>query len=358
MAGTVKLYCGKTLNRVCVDADLSGVTTLQSSQTTDCSVSNTTAVCSTRKVIDWSQFDWSQSELTSAQRTALQNLLERYFDLFSTGLSDIGRTNVTRHHIVTGDNHPLRQRPYRQPFSLRQEAEHQVQSMLENDIIKPSSSPWSSPVLLVPKKDGSFRFCIDFHRLNDVTVKDAYPIPPVDDTLAALGGAQFFSTSDLASGYWQIELDAESQPKTEFTIHSGHYDSQAMHFGLCNAPSTFQRLMELVLRGLTWDACLMYLDNIIIFSSTFEQHLVRLQLVLDRFRQAGLKLSPIKCHFAKTKGNYLGHQVSKRGILTDPSMLAKVLNWPTPKTVKEVKAFLGIASYYRRFIDNFAHSCC
>ena len=214
--------------------------------------------------------------------------------------------------------------------------------MLENDIIKPSSSPWSSPVLLVPKKDGSFRFCIDFHRLNDVTVKDAYPIPRVDDTLAALGGAQFFSTLDLASGYWQIELDAESQPKTEFTTHSGHYDSQAMHFGLCNAPSTFQRLMELVLRGLTWDTCLMYLDNIIIFSSTFEQHLVRLQLVLDRFRQAGLKRSPIKCHFAKTQGNYLGHQVSKRGILTDPSMLAKFSTGQHPTPLKRSRRFSAL----------------
>ena len=125
VAGTAKLYRGKTLGRV--DADLSCVTTLQPSQTTDCSVSNTTAFCSTRKVIDWSQLDWSQSELSSAQRAALQNLLERYSDLFSTGLFDIGRTNVTRHHIATGDHHPLRQRPYRQPFSLRQEAEHQVQ---------------------------------------------------------------------------------------------------------------------------------------------------------------------------------------------------------------------------------------
>ena len=192
MDGTVKLYRGKTLGRVCVDADLSGVTTLQPSQTTDCSVSNTTAFCSTCKVINWSQFDWSQSELTSAQRAVLQNLLERYSDLFSTGLSDIGRTNVTRHHIATDDHHPLRQRPYRQPSSLCQEAEHQVHSMLENDIIKPNSSPWSSPVLLLPKKNGRFWFCIEFICLNDVTVKDAYPIPRVDATLAALGGAQFY----------------------------------------------------------------------------------------------------------------------------------------------------------------------
>ena len=162
VAGTVKLYGGKTFDRVCVDADLSGVTTLQPSQTTNCSVSKTTAFCSTRKVIDWSQFDWSQSEPTSAQQAALRILLDRYFDLFSTGLSDFGRTHVTRHHIATGDHHPLRQRPYRQPFSLCQEAEHQVQSMLENDIIKPFSSQWSSPVLLVPKKMEVFGFALTF----------------------------------------------------------------------------------------------------------------------------------------------------------------------------------------------------
>ena len=179
---------------------------------------------------------------------------------------------------------------------------------------------------MVPKKDGSFRFCIEFRRPNDFTVKGAYPIPQVDDTLVALGGAQFFSTLDLASGYWQVELDAESHPKTAFTTHSGHYEFQVMPFGLCNAPSTFQRLMELALGGLTWDACLIYLDDIIIFSSTYEQHLVRLQLVLDRLRNAGLKLSFIKCPFEKIQVNYLGNQVSKRGILNDPSKLAKVLN--------------------------------
>ena len=262
--------------------------------------------------------------------------------------SDVGRTTVTRHNIPTGNNSPLRQRPYRQPFHIRTEVERQIQGMITNDIIRPSSSPWSSPILMVPKKDGSFRFCVDFRRLNDITTKDAYPLPRVDETSEGLGGARYFSTLDLATGYWQVELDEESKPKSAFATHDGHYKFQVM------PPATFQRLVELVLSGLNWDVCLIYLDDIIIFSATFDENVARLRQVFDRLRQAGLTLTPKKCTFALGQVQYLDHIVSKDEIAVDPSKVVKVHDWPTPNSVKDVRTFLGMASYYRKFVPDFA----
>ena len=342
--GNTKLYRGKTLGRVSNAMDYNHLNVLQQSQSSSHDKQN----------VAQDQFDWTQSSLTPTERTSLQRLLDEYSDLFSTGPGDIGRTTVTTHSISTGSSQPIRRRPYRQPFHVRQEVERHVQNMLDSDVIKPSSSPWSSPIIMVPKKDGTFRFCVDFRHLNEVTIKDAFPLPRVDETLESLGGARYFSTLDLASGYWQVELDPESQPKTAFTTRSGHYEFQVMPFGLCNAPATFQRLMEMVLRGLNWDVCLIYLDDIIIFSATFQDHLSRLRQVFDRLRQAGLKFSPKKCHFAQQQVEYLGHIVSKHGIAVDPSKVSKVRDWPTPRSVKEVRTFLGVASYYRRFVPEFA----
>ena len=162
--------------------------------------------------------------------------------------------------------------------------------MLNQHVIQPSFSPWSSPVVMVKKKDGSWRFCIDYHKLNAATHRDAYPLPKIDATLDSLAGSTLFTTVDLASGYWQVEVAPQDKEKTAFSTPKGHYEFNVMPFGLTNAPAMFQRLMECILAGLSGEQCLIYLDDIIIFSSPFEDHLLRLTSVFDRLRSAGLKL--------------------------------------------------------------------
>ena len=226
--------------------------------------------------------------------------------------------------------------------------------MLENDIIEPSVSPWASPIVLVRKSDGTFRFCVDYRRLNSVTHQDAFPLPRIDATLDNLGAARFFSTLDLQSGYWQVPVNECDREKTAFVTPSGLYQFKCMPFGLTNAPATFQRLMNAVLRGLTPSQCLVYLDDIIVFSSTFDEHIHRLRSVFGALRSANLKVKPRKCHLLQSEVKFLGHIVSSQGIATDPSKVKAAREWPVPTSVKTLKSFLGFASYYRRFIRNFA----
>ncbi len=215
-------------------------------------------------------------------------------------------------------------------------------------------SPWASPVVLVPKRDGTTRFCIDYRRLNAQTKKDVYPIPRIDDILDTLGTAKYFSVLDLASGYWQVELDKEARQKSAFITHRGLFEFVRMPFGLCNAPATFQRLMQVVLSGLEWDSCFVYLDDILIASTTSEEHLRHLGEVFMRLRRAGLRLKPKKCHLLREELSYLGHVVSASGIKPDPAKVDKVRSYPTPTDATKVRQFLGLASYYRRFIPAFA----
>ena len=213
-----------------------------------------------------------------------------------------------------------------------------------------SDSSWASPIVLIKKKDGKTRFCIDFRKLNDVTRKDAQPLPRIDETLYAMGGACYFSTLDLASGYWQVERDPKDKEKTAFVTPYGLYQFNVMPFGLCNAPATFQQLMEQVLAGLHWSVCLVYLDDIIVFSSTVDRHLEILREVLTRLRSAGLKIKPSKCHMLQTSVHYLGHVISARGIETDPGKIKCIVDWPILSNEKYLMSFLGLASHYRRFI--------
>ena len=219
--------------------------------------------------------------------------------------------------------------------------------MLQNDIIQPSASPWASPVVLVQKRDGSQRFCVDYRKLNNVTKKDAYPIPRIDDTLDTLVGSCWFSTLDLVSGYWQVKVAEQDRKKTAFCVPEGLFEFKVLPFGLNNVPATFQRLMDLVLSGLKWNACLVYLDDVIIFGRTFEEHLFWLKEVFERFREAGLKLKPSKCSFCQSQVRFLGHVVSSAGVSTDPDKTTLVANWPTPTSCKDVQKFVGLASYYR-----------
>ena len=296
----------------------------------------------------------SCAHLNEQQGKQVRELILEYQDVFSRDDMDIGKTDLVKHSISTGDSRPIRQ-PYRRlPIWQQQEAETQIKDMLERGVIEKSNSPWASPIVLVKKKDGTTRFCIDYQRLNEVTIKDAYPLPRIDDTLDALSGAEWFSTLDLASGYWQVELDEDAKEKSAFTVRGGLYQWRVMPFGLCNAPSTFERLMERILTGLHWEILLVYLDDIIIYGKTFEDELARLRVVFKKMREAKLKLKPKKCHLFKKKVAYLGHVVSAEGVSTDPDKIEAVKRWPAPKTVTEVRSFLGLASYYRRFIQGFA----
>ena len=317
-------------------------------------VSNQTLNDSTNSnKLDLKEFKLNK-ELSDDQNKQLLALIERYSDVFSRSDYDLGKTNLIKHPINTGNAEPVKQAPYRIPQKMREITNKKIEELLNADLIEYSSSPWASPTLLVPKRDGSWRFCIDFRKLNKATHKDAYPMPRVDDSIDALGDSYYFSSLDLISGFWQIQLDAEAKEKTAFVIQNGMYQFKYMPFGLCNGPSTFQRLMDMVLRKLSWSCCIAYFDDIIVYSKTFEQHLIDLEAVLARLRQANLKVKPSKCSFACDSIVFLGFLITRVGIRPDPSKIEKIANIVPPTTVTDVKSFLGLASYYRKFIPKLS----
>eukprot|EP00117_Sycon_ciliatum_P034902 scpid20142/ scgid26552/ Retrovirus-related Pol polyprotein from transposon 17.6; Protease; Reverse transcriptase; Endonuclease len=297
----------------------------------------------------------SEQPVVEAEQLArLRTLVEQYRCVFAMNMSELGRTDVLKHEIRTSCDGPVYEPARRLPWSSRETCRKLVDDMLEQGVIEESVSPWSSPVVLVRKKDGSTRFCVDYRRVNAITVKDPYPLPRIDDTLDALGGAMYFSTLDLCSGYHQMPMDEADKAKTAFSTPDGHYEFNVMPFGVCNGPSSFQRLMSAVLRGLQWQMCLVYLDDIIVFSKTFDEHLERLEAVFQRLLEAGLRLKPSKCHLLRTEVNFLGHVVTKDGVRTDPDKIETVSEWRCPKNVAEVRSFMGFCGYYRRFVKDFA----
>ena len=302
----------------------------------------------------WEMVSRVGDDVNKDEKEELFSLLLEFADVFSLSTKNLGHTKVLQHRIDTGNAQPVHLPPRRIPHARREELKEMLRDMLEKNAIEHSDSPWSSPIVLVKKKDGTTRFCVDYRKVNEVTRKDAYPLPRVDDTLDTLAGSKFFSTLDLTTGYWQVEVAPEDQPKTAFTTPEGLYQFKVMPFGLCNAPATFQRLMDRVLGGLKWSSCLVYFDDIIVVGRTFKDHLHHLSKVLAQLRGAGLKLKPTKCSLCQQRVAFLGHIVSAEGIATDPSKTDAVSKWPTPLSKKEVQQFLGLANYYRRFVKNFA----
>ncbi|UYV70559.1 hypothetical protein LAZ67_7003536 [Cordylochernes scorpioides] len=289
--------------------------------------------------------------LAYTEKEQLKQVLERYEDLFSSGL---GRSNLAKHRIDTEGAKPIKHKPYRVSAKEREIIKEQIDEMLRDGIIRPSSSPWSFPVILVKKRDGKYRFCVDYRKLNDVTVKDVYPIPRIDEVLDTLQGSKYFSAIDLKSGYWQVEVEEKDKEKTAFTTAHGLYEFNVMPFGLCNAPATFERNMENMLGNLRWQICLCYLDDVIIYSSDFSTHLKRIEAVLKCFREANLKLNNKKCQFAFEELEILGHITNQHGIKPAEHNIKAIRDFPRPKKIKEVQSFLGMCSYYRKFIKGFS----
>ena len=269
--------------------------------------------------------------------------------------NDLGLTSLAQHAIDTGDAKPIKQPFRRVPLAFADEEKKAIDKLLSQGVIRPSKSPWASALCLVRKKDGSVRPCVDYRRLNKVTKPDAFPVPKVDECIDAVSGSKIFSTLDLTSGYFQVPVKEEDIPKTAFISKHGLYEFTSTLFGMINSGATFQRVMELALKGLQWHICIIYIDDCIIFSTTFDEHIERLKLVFQRLREANLKLKPKKCEILKGEVTFLGFRVtSQGGVKPDPNNVSKVLQWPVPGNDTEVKQFLGLCSYYRKHVKNFS----
>ena len=290
------------------------------------------------------------THLTLSQQQQLVELKENFKDVFQ----DVpGRTDVVTHDIPTGDARPVRLPPYRLAHKSQDFLREEIKTLLQQEIIEPSKSPWAAPIVLVAKKDGSTRMCVDYRKLNAITQADPYPLPRIEELIDGIGQSTFITTLDLTKGYYQVPMEQASKDKTAFVTPFGKYQFRTMPFGLISAPSTFQRLMDEVLREL-YPFAVAYLDDILIHSATWEDHLGHLSRVLQRIRQAGLRIKARKCNFAVNECKYLGHIVGKGRIRPMQCKVDAVQAFTQPTTKKQVRAFTGLCGYYRRFIPNFS----
>lgn len=299
------------------------------------------------------------NHLNEEENNLITNLCLEFSDIFYLEGDVLTFTNEIKHSIDTNNAKPIFTKSYRYPHIHKEEVKSQINNMLDQGIIRPSISPWSSPVWVVPKKlDASgkpkWRVVIDYRKLNELSVGDKYPLPNISDLLDQLGKCQYFTTLDLASGFHQIEINPNDIPKTAFSVENGHYEFVRMPFGLKNAPSTFQRVMDNILLGIQNERCLVYMDDIIVYSPTIHEHITRLTEVFKRLRKANLKIQPDKCEFLRKEVAYLGHLITEEGVKTNPAKVQCIQNFPIPTNEKEIKSFLGLTGYYRRFIPNFA----
>ena len=291
---------------------------------------------------------------TDKEWTSVKRLVGKYSHIFASSDDELGTVEGTSAHLDTQGQGPIRQKPYRTPYSKRPEMEDQIKTLQNAGIIQPSDSPWSSPALLVSKKDGSSRLVIDYRKVNKICVPNSYPLPNIDDILAQLSGAKYFSKLDLKSGYHQIKLAEEDRPVTAFVTFMGLYEFTKLPFGLSVAPSIFQSTMNRVLAGALYKHCMCYLDDIVIYSSTFQEHLKHLEDVFQRLENAGMKLKMSKCEFLREQIQFLGHVVSASGCTADPEKVSAIRDLCPPNSVKDVRGFIGLCSYYRRYVPAFS----
>ena len=285
----------------------------------------------------------------------LLNLLGKYEKIVALRGDKLGSTDKIKHHIAIPPNTPPIYIPaYRVPYSQKEKIDDEVGKLLDQGIIRESNTPWSFPLLCIPKKDGSMRLVVDFRKLNEVTVSDPYPMPSMRDLIGTIGSSKVYSTIDLLQGFHQIYLDEESSPLTGFSSGSNHFEFVRMPFGLKSSPITFVRLIDSVFKGLMGKACVVYIDDLIILGQNESDHLRNLELVLERLLEANLKLKISKCSFFLKEVAYLGHKITASGIQVTDDKIRAIVNYPRPTNTKAVKSFLGVSGFYRCFVEGYS----
>ena len=286
-------------------------------------------------------------------KKAARELMEEFRDVFDDGVSAVPNENLpVTHEIDTEGARPIKSRIYRTSPAEAEAQLKEIDAMLARSVIEPCESQWGAPVVMVPKKDGTYRFCVDYRGINAVTKKDVYPLPRIDDCLDRLAGMKWFTVLDAKAGYWQLRVDPNSRDKTAFMTKHGLYRFIGMPFGLTNAPASFQRLMDALLAGLTWQECLVFIDDILIFAPTLPELIVRLRSVLMRLR-GKIKLGGKKCQLFRRQLEYLGHDISEKGVATTGRIVEAVKKFEAPTTVKGIQSFMGLCNFYRRFVKDF-----
>ena len=297
--------------------------------------------------------------LSKGQHDRLQEILSSNDDLFSKNKNDIGLTDLLCHTIELKEgSQPFKTNARRLNPEKREAVTETIKGMADCGMIVDSRSPFASGIVMVSKKDGTYRMCIDFRQLNEMTIKDAYPLPRIDETVESMGSARYYSSLDMGSAFWQVPLSEESKKYTAFACHDGLFQCERMPFGLCNATATFQRLMARALSPIMnkyGNLVLCYIDDILIATKTIDEHLDRLQEVFTCLRKAGLKLKASKCVLFETEIVFLGRRISHGEVRPDPERVARVKDWHPPRNKSELVSFLGFASYYREFIPRYAH---
>ena len=286
----------------------------------------------------------------------MQQLLKDYQDVFPDDLPPgLPPDRAITHGIdLLPGSKPVSRPAYRLSVNEASEVEKQIADLVQRGFIRPSTSPWAAPILLVKKKDGSMRMCIDYRALNALTIKNKYPLPRIDELFDQLNGAIYFTKIDLRSGYHQLRVRTTDIPLTAFRTRFGLYEFLVMSFGLTNAPATFMTLMDSVLRPYLGKFVVVFLDDILIYSRSKEEHCEHLRMVFDLLREHKLYAKESKCEFFKTEIHYLGHIVTANGVMMDPAKVEAILKWPHPKNIEELQIFLGLAGFYRKYIKDYA----
>uniref|UniRef100_A0A8R1HID4 RNA-directed DNA polymerase n=1 Tax=Caenorhabditis japonica TaxID=281687 RepID=A0A8R1HID4_CAEJA len=323
---------------------------------TNCCIFDTTNAVNTITIEEDPKFRISldKAVCTEAQKHVLLNLFAEFHDVFSKNAYDLGSSKTDSVHIYTNTEIPVRGRPYRVPVKYQAELQKHINGLLLSERITESNTPWISPIVLVPKKNGSLRVCLNFRKLNEVTVPDNFPLPRIDSIIEKVGGSKYFSSLDMANGYLQLRLDDESSYKCGFTTEEKVYAYTHLPFGLKSAASYFQRALRTVLAGLENDV-LVYIDDVLVFSKTFESHVQTLKKVLSRFRAYNLKASPAKCEFVKKSIAFLGHEINECNYSPNEANLHTIKQLPVPTDAKGVLRFLGMAGFFRKFIKKFSN---
>ena len=300
--------------------------------------------------------DLSKSDLNAVQKDKLLEFIGKNRKVFAADLSELGSTSVYKHRIETIDDVPVHSRHYRLSKEMKDLVEKEIDEMLKHKIIEPSTTEWTSPIVMVKKKTGGYRMAADLRQLNAKCRPMHFPLPRAEDVFDTIGQAKanYMSILDCFSGYWQIPLDPETKHKAGFVTHHGIWEWNKLPFGLVSAPAAFQKTMATVLRDLNWKQVLIYVDDILVMSETFDLHLTHLQQVCDRLMDANITLKPSKCHFAAKEVTYLGYVISKDGIKTDPSKTEVMRSYPTPKSQKQLRQAMGLFNFYRRFVQGFS----